>query len=48
MSWLEQTPEIKCFQDEVWALSRGKPERLVRLIYNKLGAGNFKRGYKVS
>jgi len=46
MSWLGQHPEIRCIQDEVWALIWGKPYKLVKSLYTQLPEGDYVRGYK--
>lgn len=47
MEWLDQHPQLQCIQEEVWALSRGKPKGLVNRLYNGLPDGSqYRRGYK--
>ena len=51
MEWLHKHPQIQCIQEEVWALSRGKPTNFIETIYkglppNIVDKPAYKRGYK--
>ena len=46
MHWLSEHPEIKCFKDEIWELIYFRPQNLIRLLYERLPPGHYKRGYK--
>lgn len=47
MNWLADNPQVQIFRNEVWQLMHGRPANLVRLLYDELDTGHFKRGYKV-
>ena len=46
MSWLGSHPEVAAFDYEVTTLQKANAWDLVKKIYKKLPAGNYKRGYK--
>jgi len=50
MEWLDRHEDLQCIQEEVWALSFGRPKGLVGRLYHELPedtpAKKYKRGYK--
>jgi len=50
MEWLHRHPDLQCIQEEVWALSKGKPKGLIARLYRDLpmdtSTQTYKRGYK--
>ena len=46
MTWLADHHEVQAFRDEIWELMRSNPRGLIRMLYNELPPGHYKRGYK--